>query len=94
MCSRPHDTGGRRPSVWAFPFVLGVMLYRVTLSPLMGGQCRFIPTCSQYALDAYRTLGVARATWLTLRRIARCHPLGGGGYDPVPPPDRPGPDAG
>lgn len=63
-----------------------IYAYRVTLGPLLGGQCRFLPTCSQYALDAYRAHNPLRATWLTLRRLGRCHPLGGSGYDPVPGP--------
>jgi uncharacterized protein len=60
-----------------------VLLYRVTLGRLLGGQCRFHPTCSQYAIDAINKHGAARGTWLTLKRIARCHPWGGGGYDPA-----------
>lgn len=63
-----------------------IRLYQLTLSPLMGGHCRFHPTCSVYAIDAFRTLGPFHAAWLTLRRLARCHPLGGHGFDPVPPP--------
>jgi len=66
------------------PFVLLIMLYRLTLSPFIGGQCRFEPTCSQYALGAYRRYGPLRGTWLSIGRIARCHPLHRGGYDPVP----------
>ena len=67
-----------------WPFLAAIYLYRFTLGPVMGGQCRFMPTCSQYALDAYRAHGPVRGSWLTLRRLARCHPLGGQGYDPVP----------
>jgi uncharacterized protein len=63
-----------------------IRLYQFTLSPLMGGHCRFHPTCSVYAIDAYSTHNPFRASWLTLRRLARCHPLGGHGIDPVPPP--------
>lgn len=70
--------------VLTWPFLGAIYAYRVTLGPLMGGQCRFQPTCSQYALDAYHAHGPVRGTWLTLRRLARCHPLGGHGYDPVP----------
>ncbi len=69
-----------------FPFILAIRLYQVTLSPLMAGHCRFIPTCSNYAIDAYRLHGPVRGTWLTLRRLARCHPWGGNGFDPVPEP--------
>lgn len=64
--------------------ILAVRGYQVTLGPLMGGQCRFHPTCSVYAIEAYRAWGPARGTWLTLRRLLRCHPFGGSGFDPVP----------
>lgn len=67
-----------------FPFVVLIWIYRLTLSPIIGGQCRYHPTCSQYALDAYRARGVITGTRLTLARLARCHPLAKGGYDPVP----------
>ena len=60
-----------------------VRLYQVSLGPFMGGHCRFMPTCSQYAIDALTTHGAFRGSWLTVRRISRCHPFGGGGYDPV-----------
>lgn len=66
------------------PFLTAIYVYKVTLSPFLGGQCRFVPTCSTYALDAYREHGVVRGTVLTARRIARCNPLSAGGYDPVP----------
>lgn len=69
----------------AIPFVALIYAYRALLSPLMGGHCRFHPSCSQYALDAYREHNPIRASWLTLRRVLRCHPLGGSGFDPVPP---------
>jgi uncharacterized protein len=67
-----------------------VQLYRWTLSPLkmavLGPQarCRFTPSCSAYALEALRQHGAARGTWLSIRRIGRCHPWGGCGEDPVP----------
>jgi putative membrane protein insertion efficiency factor len=65
-----------------------IHMYRLTLSPLLGGRCRFLPTCSVYGLEAVRHHGARRGGWLALRRIARCHPFGGSGYDPVPtPPD-------
>ena len=63
---------------------LPVHLYRATLSPLVGHSCRFQPTCSAYALEALERHGARRGGWLTLRRLLRCHPLGGAGYDPVP----------
>lgn len=66
------------------PFVLVIRLYRVTLSPLIGNQCRYEPTCSRFGLEAYRLHGPVRGSLLTLRRILRCHPFAKGGYDPVP----------
>lgn len=68
----------------ALPFLLIIRTYQLVLGPLMGGHCRFHPTCSEYGLEAYRKHGPVRGTWLTLRRILRCHPLGGSGFDPVP----------
>jgi uncharacterized protein len=61
-----------------------VHAYRYTLGPLLGGQCRYHPTCSAYALEALRQWGSVRGTWMTLRRILRCHPFVKGGFDPVP----------
>lgn len=60
-----------------------VMVYRVTLGHFMGGHCRFHPTCSQYMIDAIHRHGPWRGTWRGLKRIARCHPFGGSGYDPA-----------
>ena len=60
-----------------------VLLYRVTLGRLLGGQCRYVPTCSQYAMDAIDKYGAARGTWKAIKRICRCHPFGGKGYDPA-----------
>ena len=60
-----------------------VRLYQASLGPFMGGHCRFSPTCSQYAIDALTAHGALRGSWMTVRRISRCHPFGGGGYDPV-----------
>lgn len=65
--------------------VLLIRFYQVCLSPLKpAGTCRFTPTCSQYALEALRKHGLFKGSWLALRRILRCHPWGGSGYDPVP----------
>jgi putative membrane protein insertion efficiency factor len=69
----------------SLPFIVLIRLYQATLGPLMGGHCRFHPSCSVYAIDAYRIHGPIRGSWLTVRRICRCQPFGGHGYDPVPP---------
>lgn len=62
-----------------------VKLYQMTLSPIVGGQCRFRPTCSQYAIEALREHGPLRGGRMAAWRIVRCNPFVGGGYDPVPP---------
>ena len=66
------------------PLVLLVRFYQICISPLKPSCCRFTPTCSQYALEALRKYGVFKGTWLAIKRILRCHPWGGSGYDPVP----------
>jgi len=59
--------------------------YKLILSPLFTGSCRYLPSCSDYAADAIRVYGVAHGSWLALKRLARCHPFCAGGHDPVPP---------
>ncbi len=61
-----------------------ILAYRWTLSPLLPTSCRFAPSCSSYAAEAIAEHGALAGGWLALRRIARCHPWGGDGYDPVP----------
>ena len=70
--------------VLAWPLIGLVKLYRLAISPWLGMNCRFQPTCSEYAIEALRTHGVFKGAWLAARRIGRCHPWGGSGYDPVP----------
>lgn len=62
-----------------------IRAYQYLLSPWLGNQCRFTPTCSEYARQAVLTHGALRGTWLALRRVGRCHPWHPGGHDPVPP---------
>ena len=59
--------------------------YQVLLSPMLGQRCRFYPSCSHYALEAIRTHGAARGSFLTVRRLCKCHPFNEGGVDLVPP---------
>lgn len=61
-----------------------IRAYRYAISPLLGQNCRFTPSCSAYALEAIDRFGAPRGSWLALRRILRCHPFHPGGYDPVP----------
>ena len=68
----------------AFVLSLPIRLYRATFSPLVGMSCRYHPTCSAYAMEALEKHGALYGGWLTLRRVARCHPLGGSGIDNVP----------
>ncbi|SPL71852.1 membrane protein insertion efficiency factor YidD [Acinetobacter stercoris] len=61
-----------------------IRFYQIAISPLIGPRCRYIPTCSQYSLEAIHTHGAMKGTWLAAKRICRCHPWGGHGFDPVP----------
>lgn len=62
-----------------------IRFYQLCISPHFPAACRYTPTCSQYAIEAIRIHGAMRGSWLAIRRICRCHPWGGHGYDPVPP---------
>lgn len=66
------------------PLIILVRFYQVCISPLKPPSCRFMPTCSEYALQALKKYGPFKGTYLAVRRILRCHPFGGSGYDPVP----------
>ncbi len=65
-------------------FIAPIRLYQKVLSPVLGNNCRFQPTCSHYAIESIEEWGVMKGSWLTMKRIARCHPWGGHGFDPVP----------
>ncbi len=64
--------------------ILLLRFYQLAVSPWLGPSCRFTPTCSQYAIEAFSRYGAFKGGWLTIRRLIRCHPWGGCGHDPVP----------
>jgi putative membrane protein insertion efficiency factor len=70
--------------ILSYPFIFLIKVYQYAISPLLGPKCRFTPTCSSYALQAFKKYGLFKGFWLTIKRISRCHPWGGSGYDPVP----------
>ena len=61
-----------------------IRLYQITLSPWLGGACRYTPTCSNYGIQALEKYGAFKGSWLTIKRVVSCNPWGGSGYDPVP----------
>ena len=75
---------GQRPRAAARALLLLIEVYRVTLAPLIGGFCRYVPSCSVYAEEAIRRHGALAGTGLAARRLLRCHPFHPGGFDPVP----------
>ncbi len=77
LASRASQAGG-----WLLSGL--ILAYRYCVSPALGPRCRYLPTCSEYGLEAIRRHGAPRGAWLTLRRLCRCHPWGGSGHDPVP----------
>ncbi len=80
--TEPH--GMRSPGLAARAILAVIGAYRRLLSPLLGANCRYTPTCSRYASEAIERFGALRGLALALRRIGRCHPFRAGGYDPVP----------
>jgi putative membrane protein insertion efficiency factor len=70
--------------ILALPIILLIKIYQLVISPILPPSCRFTPTCSHYSLEALKKHGLVKGGWLSLKRILRCHPWGGSGYDPVP----------
>ena len=68
----------------SFVLVVPIKLYQILISPLIGPNCRYHPTCSQYSIEAINKHGPFKGTWLAIKRISSCHPWGGSGHDPVP----------
>lgn len=81
FCKRLWSVAKR---VIALPLIILVRFYQLCISPLKPPSCRFTPTCSQYAIEALRKHGPIKGLYFTVRRLLRCHPWGGSGYDPVP----------
>ena len=70
--------------ILSFPFIILIKLYQWIISPWLGQKCRYTPTCSHYAVEALKKYGPIKGLWLTIKRVSKCHPWGGHGYDPVP----------
>ena len=70
--------------VATFPLLLLIRGYQLIISPLLGSNCRFMPTCSEYAMESLRSHGLIKGSYLTIKRIGKCHPWGSHGYDPIP----------
>lgn len=66
------------------PLLLAIRLYQMVVSPYLPTSCRYAPTCSNYSREAVQRYGAVRGSWMGIKRLARCHPLGGKGFDPVP----------
>ena len=67
-----------------FPLILLIRGYQLIVSPMLGSNCRFMPTCSEYALESLKAYGLIKGTFLTVKRIGKWHPWGSHGYDPMP----------
>ncbi|MFL1684084.1 MULTISPECIES: membrane protein insertion efficiency factor YidD [Bacteroidales] len=70
--------------IFSWILLIPIYFYRACISPLKPPTCRFVPTCSEYAIQAIKKYGPLKGTCLAIKRILRCHPWGGSGYDPVP----------
>ncbi len=68
----------------SIPFILLIKIYQAIISPILPNACRYTPTCSHYTEQAIRKFGLLKGIWLGAKRISRCHPWGGSGYDPLP----------
>ena len=68
----------------SFLLVIPIKLYQILISPILGPNCRYHPTCSHYSIEAINKHGPFKGTWLAIKRISSCHPWGGSGHDPVP----------
>ncbi|MBX2857125.1 MAG: membrane protein insertion efficiency factor YidD [Cellvibrionaceae bacterium] len=83
-CKKGHQVKTLSARLCRRALLLPIKFYRYFISPLLGPRCRFEPSCSRFAEQAITEHGVVTGTWLTVKRLSRCHPWGGCGYDPVP----------
>jgi len=67
-----------------FPLLIIIKAYQIILSPILGNNCRFLPTCSEYSIESLKAYGLIKGIFLTVKRIGKCHPWGSHGYDPIP----------
>ena len=81
---KPYNLKQNLKKALSFPLIALVRFYQICISPLKPATCRFTPTCSAYAIEALRKHGPIKGLYLTIKRLLRCHPWGGSGYDPVP----------
>jgi putative membrane protein insertion efficiency factor len=87
MCAdnrQPTTDSSPFKKVVLFMFTFPIKIYQATISPFFPAACRYNPSCSHYAVEAIKKYGPVKGWWLAMKRIARCHPWGGSGYDPVP----------
>ena len=70
--------------LFILPFIFLIRFYQLVISPIIGSNCRYLPTCSEYSIESFKSFGLIKGLYLTIKRIGKCHPLGGHGYDPIP----------
>ena len=70
--------------IFIYPLIFIIKIYQFIFSPLISKNCRYLPTCSEYAIESLKLHGLLRGSFFAIRRILKCHPLGGHGFDPIP----------
>ena len=70
--------------ILTYPLILFLKIYQLFISPIIGQNCRYLPTCSEYTIECLKQFGIIKGTFLSFKRISKCHPWGNHGYDPVP----------
>ncbi len=69
--------------IFIYPLIIYIKIYQLFVSPILGANCRYLPTCSEYTIDSLKKFGLIKGIFLSLKRISKCHPWGGQGYDPI-----------